>query len=205
MRRKKCLLPLLTLLFACTACTVPTGQSEPPEKEGYEIYFVSDVRAENGERVGSAESGALGSELRELSEGIATEAGLLELLMAGPRSADLTSPFPEGVTVRAWSRTENRVTVDLSEGYNGLAGIDLTLADSCIVLTLCQLDYVDEVYITVEGFRRPFRDRVYTAADFVENNRDTPQPSEEVSEEDGGEDAQNVENSPVPSAEESED
>ena len=60
--------------------------------------------------------------------------------------------------------------MDLSEGYNGLSGIDLTLADSCIVLTLTQLEEVDRVYLTVEGEQRPFRDSVLTAADFVLDN-----------------------------------
>lgn len=81
------------------------------------------------------------------------------------------------------------MSVDLSEAYSGLAGVELSLADGCIVLTLCQLEGVEEVYITVEGRPRPFRDQVYTREDFMENNLFDPLPryaQEELPAESGG-------------------
>ena len=60
--------------------------------------------------------------------------------------------------------------IDLSEAYGGLSGADLTLADGCIVLTLCQLSEVERVYLTVEGRPRPFRDQLLSAADFLLEN-----------------------------------
>ena len=59
------------------------------------------------------------------------------------------------------------VTLDLSEAYGGLSGVELTLADACIVLTLCRLEDVEAVYLTVDGRPRPFRDQVLTPADFL--------------------------------------
>ncbi len=43
----------------------------------------------------------------------------------------------------------------------------MTLADACIVLTLCRLEDVEAVYLTVDGRPRPFRDQVLTPADFL--------------------------------------
>lgn len=176
--KKSCLIWLGALFLLCASCALTSAPSEKPTAGEYKVYFVSNVRSENGESWGSADSGALKSESRPLDSEVERIEGLLELLLSGPESEDLTSPFPAGVRVRSWRLDGTRVTVDLTESYGGLAGVELTLADSCIVLTLCQLDAVEEVYLTVEGRRRPFRDLVYTAADFVENNRVTPAPTE---------------------------
>lgn len=177
--KKSCLLLLGVIFLLCASCAVTADPSEKPAAGEYEVYFVSNVRSENGESWGSADSGALKSESRTIEEGVEPIGGLLGLLMSQPNSGELTSPFPADVRVRSWRLEGTRVTVDLSERYGELAGIELTLADSCIVLTLCQLDEVEEVYLTVEGRRRAFRDQVYTAADFIENNRVTPAPNGE--------------------------
>src|SRR5699024_5504168 len=44
-----------------------------------------------------------------------------------------------------------------SEPYGGLSGIDLTLANYCLTLTLCQVEDVDAVQVTVEGETLPFQ------------------------------------------------
>ena len=43
------------------------------------------------------------------------------------------------------------LTVDFSSTYGTLSGIDLTLADYSVVLTLTQLEEVETVMITVGG------------------------------------------------------
>lgn len=175
--KKRCLIWLGALFLLCASCALTSSGGEKSTAGEYKVYFVSNVRSENGESWGSADSGALKSESRPLDGEVERIEGLLELLMSGPESEELVSPFPAGVRVRSWRLDGKRVTVDLSESYGGLAGVELTLADSCIVLTLCQLDAVEEVYLTVEGRRRPFRDQVYTASDFIENNRATTAPT----------------------------
>jgi len=160
MKRLAALLACLALLCACSAA--PKGEDTPPEGE-YTLWF---AQAHPGE-----DSAVLGKEFRPLPEGSSTAAeGLLSLLFAGPESEKLVSPFPAGVTLRGCALSDGQLNVDLSEGYGGLSGIDLTLADSCIVLTLTQLEGVDRIYLTVEGEPRPFRDQVLTAADFVLDN-----------------------------------
>ena len=60
------------------------------------------------------------------------------------------------------------MTVDLSWPYGDLVGIELTMADYCITLTLTQLEGVEEVCITANGSQLPYRDRqVFTAEDVM--------------------------------------
>lgn len=169
--RKKLLTLLFGVSFFCTACTAPAPQAGEPAEGEYGIYFLrAPLAAEEALQI-PAESGYLDREFHALTGEKQAVEELTELLLAGPEGEGLASPFPAGTRVRSWRQEEGRVTLDLSEAYGGLTGVELTLADGCIVLTLCQLEDVEEVYITVEGRRRPFRDRVYTAADFIENNR----------------------------------
>lgn len=170
MRRRRLVLSL-ALLLLCVSCA-PAAQEEtsPPEGE-YSVYFLRSDQPLEGRPSLGADSGYFGREFRPIPEGEEAEAALLALLMAGPEEDGLTSPFPAGTRVRSWRREENRVSVDLSEAYSGLAGVELSLADGCIVLTLCQLEGVEEVYITVEGRPRPFRDQVLRPEDFIGSNR----------------------------------
>lgn len=56
--------------------------------------------------------------------------------------------------------------MDFSRQYARLAGIDLTLADYCVTLTLTQLDGVNAVSITSGGRELPYREtQTLTAAD----------------------------------------
>lgn len=84
---------------------------------------------------------------------------LLEALLAGPEEEGLYAPFPEGLSVLSLTVEDGLAQVNLSEQYGGLAGFRLTLADSCIALTLCQLEEIDTVRIAVEGELLPYRDR----------------------------------------------
>ena len=147
----------LTLLVSCSRR--PGRGEEPPEGQ-YAVYFATAF--------GRGDDAALDREFRALSTG--TVEGLMELLLAGPESDALVSPFPQGTALRSWEIAAGVVSIDLSEAYEGLSGAELTLADGCIVLTLCQLEGVDSVYLTVEGHPRPFRDQVLSPQNFLLDN-----------------------------------
>ena len=86
---------------------------------------------------------------------------LLSALLAGPPpdAAALIPAAPGGTRVLSWS-VDNRVAhVELSAAYAELVGIDLTLADYCITLTLTQLPGVDGVRVTSNGGGQSYRDR----------------------------------------------
>lgn len=158
MRRQLAVL-LLVLSFLCAACTGGVGRREEGQ---YSIYFLTAQ--------GRGDDAALGQEFRAPQDGERTVEGLMALLLAGPESDELRSPFPQGTVLRGCGVSEGVATVDLSEAYEGLSGVGLTLADGCIVLTLCQLEGVDSVYLTVEGHPRPFRDQVLFPQNFLLDN-----------------------------------
>lgn len=141
------LLPVFLALFLC-AC----GAEPAPGDTGADVYQVFFP-------VVSGEAGlpAVGSEPRSLPEGTSPEAALMRLLLEGPASPTLSSPFPAGVALLSSSLSGGALRLDVSEQYGGLSGIDLTLADYCIALTLCQLEGVREVSVTVQGEALPFR------------------------------------------------
>ena len=96
-------------------------------------------------------------ERHTLAQGQDPFPSLMEVLLEGPDSARLTSPFPDGLQLLDWQLEEGRLHLDLSEQYYSLSGVDLTLADACLTLTFCQREEVESVYVTVEGSEIPYR------------------------------------------------
>ncbi|MDE7242441.1 MAG: GerMN domain-containing protein, partial [Oscillospiraceae bacterium] len=71
-------------------------------------------------------------------------------LLAGPSHGELVSPLP-GVELLSVEVRDHRAYVDLSGGVNRLGGVDLTLADYCLTLSLTQLEGISSVSVTAEG------------------------------------------------------
>ena len=140
---------LLALLLVPAACgrasTAPSGHPE-----GHVLYF---------QPASYTAGAALVPQGVELSPDIPEAEALITALLSGPTEKGLLSPFPKGVTLHSWAMQEDILHVNLSEEYGSLPGMDLTLADYAIALTLCQLDGVEGVTITVENDPIPFRYR----------------------------------------------
>lgn len=124
---------LAAALALCAGC------SSHREETGLSLYFPV-----SGEDSGPALA-------TQPYQGEADPESLLQALLKGPEEEGLYSPFPAYTGVRSCTLEDGRLTVDLSEGYGGLTGVALTLADYCITLTVCQLPQVDSVEITVAG------------------------------------------------------
>lgn len=122
------------LLCAC-ASPAPSRSSAP-----YQLYFTSAI--DHGPSIVS-----------QPYEGTETPTPeqLIQALLSGPTREGLHSPFPAGLTLRRCTRNDDHLTVDFSEQYSALSDISLTLADYCVVLTVCQLEGIDSVEITVSG------------------------------------------------------
>ena len=150
---RKCLC-LVLALFCLTGCTV-IGQKDEPETGEYGLWYAVDDRRE-----GADHSAAVEFEPRSWKE-LPSAKNLLNSLFAGPESPGLVSPFPRGVKVLDLrvDADSDTVYVNLSEQYGSLLGFDLTVADYCIVMTLCQIPGVDNVRILVEGEPIPYRGR----------------------------------------------
>ena len=79
--------------------------------------------------------------------------------------------FDGEVELVGWSQTSDALRLELSPEYSARSGIDLTLAECCIVLTLCQLDSVNWVQVGVASPLAPARpylspnDMIFTGAE----------------------------------------
>ncbi len=135
---------LLALAFGCA--------SARQEDEGLKLWFPVDPELDKV-------SAALGTCPYQGEE--RSIPGLLSALLAGPGpdGAELVPLAPAGTRVLSWSLEDRVVSVELSAAYAELVGVDLTLADYCVTLTLAQLDSVDGVRVTVNGGGQSYRDR----------------------------------------------
>ncbi len=99
---------------------------------------------------------ALGQEYRLLpGVGDPVEETIVALL-DGPTGEGFTSPFPSGVELLDYELKDGVLRLNLSEAYGGLLGLQLTLADCCLVLTLCQYPGIYGISIEVEGAPLPY-------------------------------------------------
>lgn len=111
---------------------------------------------------------------------------LMRALLAGPPAdSGLAGAIPSGARVLGWSLEDQVASVELSAPYAALTGVELTLADYCITLTLTQLPGVEGVRITVNGAGQSYRERrVLYPGDVIlsggpEGPADTPAPGGE--------------------------
>lgn len=76
---------------------------------------------------------------------------VLEQFLRRARWSDLRCALPDGVELLDWTSDSGLVTLELSESFLDLPAMERTTAVFAAVLTLCQLDEVDAVSITVGG------------------------------------------------------
>ncbi len=129
------LILLLCLLAACGQKNATRGS--------YQIYFLPDRQTGYGSALAAQEWEGTGTPQNE---------ELMQALLDGPTQEGLVSPFPRGVSVQALEIEGNTICVTLSEQYSGLTDVSQTLADACIVMTLCQLPGIEAVEISTDGF-----------------------------------------------------
>lgn len=133
---------LWSLIVICCMVLSLCACESAQESTQYQIYFPS---AEvNSGQVSRAVGG-------ETYSGELTVEKLLAAQLAEPVSEGLSAIATGDVHVVGWSVVGGLLRLDLSTDYNELTGIDLTLAECCITLTMTQLESVDKVRITVGG------------------------------------------------------
>ena len=137
------------------------------QKTGLRLYYPADLSAKY-KSVGGSD--AITSVLVNWKKVTGDDRGrqqqaqyIMELLLGGCKANGFTSPVPIGTTVRSCTVTGGTVSVDLSGEYEQLVGIDRTIADYCITLSLLQLTGIYAVRITVMGMPQN-ADHVYTSA-----------------------------------------
>ena len=157
MRKWAALLAVALLLSLLTACLTQSGQ----EEGGARLWFITPSAQQKIQVTPALASCPY--------EGQETVSGLLAALLSGPPAdSELATPIPAGTRVVGWRLADGVVNVEMSDTYAALAGIDLTLADYCLTLTLTQLPGVEGVRITVSGAGHSFQNRrVLRAEDVV--------------------------------------
>lgn len=158
---------LLSLLCACAA-----QHAQEMDENGYELYFLSDPNSAGGGDAIRAQEKRLTLDGAMETEGCVR--ALMEALLAGPDEPSLSSPIPEGTALKSLKVSGRRAQIDLSAQYARLTGIDLSLADYCITLTLTQLPNVNAVSITADGRELPYREtQVLLSADTLLSSRES--------------------------------
>lgn len=138
----------LTIFLGLLLSACQPGEEGKGERE-YDLYFRPDDYTSGA---------ALCPQRVAIPADQPEEEALLTALLEEPAKKNLHAPFPQGVELHSWTLDEEGILhVNLSEEYGGLSGMDLTLADYSITLTLCQLEAVKGVSITVENNSIPFR------------------------------------------------
>ena len=171
MRRRLSLTAALVLLLSLL-CACAAQHAQEMDENGYELYFLSDPNSAGGGDAIRAQEKRL-----TLDGAMETEdcvRALLEALLAGPDEPSLSSPIPEGTALKSLKVSGRRAQIDLSAQYARLTGIDLSLADYCITLTLTQLPNVNAVSITADGRELPYREtQVLLSADTLLSSRES--------------------------------
>ena len=138
---------VLALALLLTACALP--RETDGEESGYLLYFLAETdEARGGDLIRSS------YEQLDLAEDASLEeqaAAVVERLIAGPADDALRSPLPSGVTLLSLTIQDRRVTVDLSGGFARLSGVELSLADYCLTLSLTALEGISAVAVTAQG------------------------------------------------------
>ena len=128
---------LLVLMLLPAAC----ASREESGEDGLRLWF-----AVTRDRQRRDVTAALGS---VPYTGTQSVPDLLAALLSGPpQDSDLVSLIPPGTELVSWSIAGRTAYVELSDGYALLSGIDRTIADYCVTLTLSQLSGVDRVALS---------------------------------------------------------
>ena len=171
MKKRWMAVALTAILLMAVGGAIGTVSVRQESANVYDLYFVErDLRAASG-------GDALRAEERVLSGGADSTAQQAEALMAellkGPVDQTLKSPFPKGTGLNSVEQKGTEIHVDFSAVYGTLSGMDLTLADYAVTMTLAQLPDVARVRITVAGNNLDYRSRqVFLIRDILFPNED---------------------------------
>lgn len=89
-------------------------------------------------------------ELREGAGYWDNKPALLSLYLTGPENEDLVTPFPAGLSIISVQHDNGQVRVVLSDQFADLTGLDLSIACTCLGMTVLELYGCDCVEISAE-------------------------------------------------------
>lgn len=134
------------LMLALTLCACGS-RGAGRDDTTLRLFYPADLSAARGGDV--VDSVPVDWEQRGEEEAEAQALAALELLQEDRDGKH--SPIPPQTRVQSCTLGGGTVRVDLSEEYGQLSGMDLTIADCCITLTLTQIPGIRTVVLTVDG------------------------------------------------------
>ena len=76
---------------------------------------------------------------------------IISCYLEGPTSTNLHTPFPEGTSLVSISTEQETASIVLSNPFSQLTGIDLTIACSCLSLTIGEITGCSKVQISAQN------------------------------------------------------
>ena len=140
---KKLILFLLAIAFCLSAfgCKNRAANYDAPAT----FYYL-----QNQEALDLSEH-VIRGETRETVHLNADLSQILNLYFEGPISVSNYSPFPSGLSVIRLSQEEDKVYLTLNKVFAQLEGLDLSVASTCISMTLFELTGCNSVELSAEG------------------------------------------------------
>lgn len=138
---KKRLIPILIALSVLIAgCAAKSVSSPAPES--ISVYRVLSPENQTNGKLLQAENVALDESANPVLLAADT-------IAETPQSVKLQCPLPQGVKILDAVLKDNCVTVYFNSEYLDVSGIDKTILDCCITMTMCSIEGVDFVTICV--------------------------------------------------------
>ena len=164
MKRLLCI--VLTLLLTLSLCSCGVAGYLQQEENGLKLYCPADLdSASGGDAITSVN---IPWDTLPLTDKQAQVEAVLALLLGGCTDENFISPVPAGTRLLGCNIVGRTVSVDFSGAYGQLSGMDLTIADYCVALTLTQLSGIHAVRITVAGQELAYRDtNLFLAGDVL--------------------------------------
>lgn len=131
------------LLGLCACGLAAVADEEPAPVQPVNFYYQAAA--------GDFSGGAIQAEVRDLGPETLPAEEILELYFRGPVSEGLRSPFPADLAVDYVSLSDGVLTLAFNDAYASLSGVQLTLANACLVYTLVQFEGIESVCLQTTG------------------------------------------------------
>ncbi len=131
---------VLLLVFVCTVSML--GCDSDTQTQSVKLYFLKENTL------------TLTSEDREITKGnnLTDNASIIIAeLFKGPKEEGSSSPFPSGVSLNSIKVKDNIAYLDFNGKYTFEKDTDLLLANLCLMSTLCELDDIESIDVSVNG------------------------------------------------------
>ena len=153
MKKLLSLLLVWSTLLCCSCAVQPTAENA---EEPLRLYCAADLaNASGGDAITAV---CVDWDTLPRGDERAQAQAIMELLMGACREEGFQSPIPAGTKLQSCELNGGVAVVDFSSAYEQISGIQLTIADYCVALSLTQLESIYAVRITVNGKELSYRD-----------------------------------------------